>query len=117
MNSVVKVCTAIGLVLCTASLARAQSSQASVNGTVRDQTGAVIPAATIQLINNETNITFRTTTNEAGFYVFPAVNPGSYRITVESSGMQAYEATLTVQVRQSTVVDPVLRPAQTATTV
>ena len=84
---------------------------------MRDQTGAVIPGATVQLVNADTSITSRTTTNQAGFYVFPAVNPGPYRISVESSGMQTYEATLTVQVRQSAVVDPVLQPAQTATTV
>jgi hypothetical protein len=52
MTRVAKVFTAILLALCAASLALAQSSQASVNGTVRDQTGAVIPGAAVQLVNN-----------------------------------------------------------------
>src|SRR5687767_11776384 len=117
MICVVKVFSAVWVLLSIASMLQAQSSTATVNGTVRDQTGAVIPGAAVKLVNSATNITSRTTSNEAGFYVFPSVNPGPYRISVEFSGMQAYEATLTVQVRQSAVVDPVLQPAQTATTV
>jgi hypothetical protein len=101
----------------TATLLHAQSSTAMVNGTVRDQTGAVIPGATVELMNTGTSVTSRTTTNQSGYYLFPGVNPGPYRISVESTGMQTFVATLTVQVRQSAVVDPVLQPAATATTV
>jgi hypothetical protein len=114
MTRVARVFQTILLLLSGAPLSMAQSSQSAVNGTVRDQSGAVIPGASVQLVNSGTGISSRTITNEAGFYVFPAVNPGPYRITVESSGMQTLEATLTVQVRQSAVVDPILRPAQTA---
>ena len=117
MTLVGRLLQTILLLLAVASLLSAQSSQSSVNGTVRDQSGAVIPGASVQLVNSDTGINSRTVTNEAGFYVFPAVNPGPYRLTVESSGMQTLEATLTVQVRQSAVVDPILRPAQTATSV
>ncbi|MEX2264386.1 MAG: TonB-dependent receptor [Bryobacteraceae bacterium] len=117
MTRVVRVFSTLALMLSAFSLLHAQSSTATVNGTVRDQTGAVIPGATVQLINTGTSITSRTTTNQAGYYVFPGVNPGPYRISVESAGMQTFVATLTVQVRQSAVVDPVLQPAATATTV
>jgi hypothetical protein len=107
----------VAVLLCTASLLCGQSSTATVNGTVRDQTGAVIPGATVRLAGEATGVTSRTTTNDAGFYVFPSVVPGPYRMTVESTGMQTYEATLTLQVQQSAVVDAVLKPAATATQV
>jgi hypothetical protein len=43
--------------------------------------------------------------------------PGAYRLTVEAPGLQTFEATLTVQVQQSAVVDATLRPAQIASSV
>ena len=96
------------LVLGFTSLLNAQSSTATLSGTVRDQSGAVVPAAGVRLVGTATNTTSRTVSNEVGFYVFPGVVPGAYRLTVEASGMQKFEATLTVQVQQSAVVDVVL---------
>jgi hypothetical protein len=92
-----------------------QASTARVSGTVRDQTAAVIPQATVILTNTATNVALRSTSNEAGFFLFPGVIPGSYRLTVESPGMQKWEGELTVQVGQSVVIDPVLEVGQTVT--
>ena len=94
-----------------------QASTATVSGTVRDQSAAVIPAAAVTLTNTATNVTSKTTANEVGFYMFPGVLPGAYRLTVEAAGMQKYEATLTVQVQQSAVVNVTLSIGQTATEV
>jgi hypothetical protein len=88
--------------------AYAQSSTGSVRGTVRDQSDAVVPRASVTLTNVATNVSSRIATNEAGLYVFPAVTPGRYRILVESAGLQRFEATLTVQVQQSTTADATL---------
>jgi hypothetical protein len=95
-------------------LAWPQASTGTVSGTVRDQSGAVIPSASVTLKNTDTNITSKTTTTAVGFYMFPGVLPGPYRLTVESSGMQTFEGTLTVQVQQSAVVDVTLKVGQTA---
>src|SRR5207244_4343598 len=59
----------------------------------------------------------KSVTNESGFYRFPGVNPGSYSLEAEATGMQKFEATLTVQVQQSAVVDVTLSVGQTATAV
>jgi hypothetical protein len=93
----------------------AQSSTGSVRGSVRDQTNAVIPGAKLALTNKATNLTLRTTSNEAGLYVFPSVIPGEYGLTVEFAGMQTLEAAVRVQVQQGTVFDAVLRPGGTET--
>lgn len=100
-----------------APLAWPQASRGTVAGTVWDQTTAVIPNATMTLTNTATRVTTRTTTNEVGFYMFPGVLPGSYHLSVEAPGMQKFEASLTVQVQQNAVVDPVLQPGQTETVV
>jgi len=81
---------------------------------VRDQTAAVIPGAAVKLLAPATNTVSKTVCNETGYYVFPSILPGEYRLTVEAPGLQTFEANLTVQVQQSAVVDAVLRPAQTA---
>jgi hypothetical protein len=100
-----------------ASSAWPQASTGTVSGTVRDQTGAVVPATNVTLTNTATNVTSKTITNQVGFYIFPGVVPGPYRLAAEAAGMQRFEGTLTVQVQQSVVVDPVLRVGQTATEV
>jgi len=94
-----------------------QASTATVSGTVRDQSRAVIPTASVSLTNTATNVTSKTTTNLVGFYIFPGIVPGPYRLTVEAQGMQRFEGSLTVQVQQSAVVDPVLKVGQTVTEV
>src|SRR5947208_1662174 len=79
-----------------------QSSTGSVRGTVRDQSDAVVPNANVTLTNTATNVPSKGKTNEVGIYVFPVVTPGKYDLLVETPGMQKYEATLIVQVQQST---------------
>src|ERR1044071_1948660 len=94
-----------------------QASTASVSGTVRDPSGAVIPSASVTLTNKGTNVTSKTTANEVGFYLFPGVNPGPYLLTVEAAGMQKFEGSLTVLVQQSAVVDVSMKVGQTSTQV
>jgi hypothetical protein len=94
-----------------------QASTATVDGTVRDQSGAVIPNAPVVVRNTATNVSSNTTTNEAGFYVFPGVIPGPYRLSVEVPGMQKYDGAFTVQAAQSVVIDPIVAVAQATSTV
>src|SRR5579864_355247 len=94
-----------------------QASSSSVGGTVRDVGQAVIPKASVTLTNTATNVARTTETNDSGLYVFPGVFPGPYRISVESAGMQKYEANFTIQVQQDATVDVVLQVGQAATQV
>ena len=94
-----------------------QASTASVSGTVRDQSAAVIPSATVTLTNKATNVSSKTTANEVGFYVFPGVVPGPYLLSAEASGMQKFEGSLAVTVAQNAVVNVTLNVGQTATEV
>ncbi|HTR64874.1 MAG TPA: carboxypeptidase regulatory-like domain-containing protein [Terriglobales bacterium] len=76
---------AILLVLATGT-AFAQVSSASLNGVVRDPSGAVLPHANVTLRNVETAVERTTVSNDAGNYVFLNINPGRYTLTVKAQG-------------------------------
>ena len=72
----------------------AQNTSGSITGVVQDATGAVIPGATVSLINQEQGTAARTTiTNEAGNYLFSALPAATYTITVELPGFKTYKKT------------------------
>jgi hypothetical protein len=67
--------------------AKAQTSNTGiVLGTVTDKAGAVVPDATVDLVNTATNETKTVTTNAAGEYVFPNVSPGTYNLKISKAG-------------------------------
>src|SRR5690349_7667121 len=66
--------------------ALAQFDAATVLGTVRDASGAVVHGAKVTLTNAGTGISVVKTANEDGNYEFPAVRPGSYVVTAEKAG-------------------------------
>jgi hypothetical protein len=105
------------LIVLFAAPSMPQSSNGSVRGTVQDQTKAVIPGASVTLTNTATNAEFRSTTNQAGLFVFPAVPAGPYKLGSSFAGMQKFEGVLTVRVQSSETVDIVLLPENTQTTI
>ena len=70
------------------ALAQGGSTAASIIGTVTDASGAVIPGATVEVKNNATATTFNATTNDQGGFTIPAVDPGSYTVTVTLMGFK-----------------------------
>ena len=62
--------------------------RASLRGTVSDPQGAVVPGATVTLINKDTNATSASTSDDNGIYQFNALPPAPYRLTVERDGFQ-----------------------------
>ena len=61
---------------------------ASLSGTVMDTSRAVLPGTSILAVNEDTGVETRTTSNNAGVYNFPSLQPGTYRVTAEASGFQ-----------------------------
>ncbi|MFQ5741273.1 MAG: TonB-dependent receptor domain-containing protein [Acidobacteriota bacterium] len=78
-----------GVTLWSFSLAAAQQATAEIGGKVVDTTGAVIPGATVSVVNQETG-TFRREllTGEDGVYLVTALRPGLYQVTVEMPGFK-----------------------------
>jgi hypothetical protein len=59
-----------------------------LSGTVIDQTGAIIPGATVTLVDKETNQTRTSTTSPAGLFDFNALAPDRYSLSVERQGFK-----------------------------
>lgn len=64
----------------------AQRTTGSIVGTVTDDTGSVLPGATIEVSGSSIVGTQTSITNERGFYRFPALPPGEYDIVYRMSG-------------------------------
>ena len=87
---------------------------ASLTGTVRDTSGAVLPTADVVLKNTADGLTRNLTTNSAGEYVAAGLPPGHYDLTVKAKGFRAYQAEeLILRVAQSARVDVTLQVGST----
>jgi len=81
-----RLCHSCVLLLLCALPAYAQFDTASVVGTVRDASGAVVPDAKVTLTNTATGVSATRTSNAEGLYEFVTVRPGTYVVTAEKSG-------------------------------
>ena len=69
----------------SAAMSQAQSNAADLQGTVRDQNGAVVANAAITVRNAGTNVSREATTNDDGYYKIVNLPPGEYVITVKAT--------------------------------
>lgn len=95
----------------------AQTGAGRIQGTVKDASGAIIPNAKIVAVQVETGNSFETVSNPTGFFMFPSVQPGKYRLTAESSGLEKWQGELLLQSGQEAVIDPVLKVGGTSTAI
>src|SRR5688572_3019258 len=71
----------------------AQTTNATVGGTVSDSTGALIPGVEITATNTATGIVSNTVSNESGAYNFPSLQTGTYTISAALPGFQTQTLT------------------------
>jgi len=84
----------------------AQTPTGTLQGIVKDPTGAVVPDAKVTVTNIQTGESRVVTTDESGRYVYLFVLPGNYRITVEKAGFQTLrQENVRVEVGQNRSVD------------
>ena len=104
----------LALLLFVASVswpAMAQSTTATISGSVQDEKEAAIPGAVVTARNVETNVTQTAQTDDSGNYRFPSLPVGAYELTVESSGFAKHVQTgITLELNQAGVVDVTLKP-------
>ncbi len=98
----------VGAVVFSAGSAIAQSGAGSIQGTVMDSTGAVIPGAAIHVVNLATNVAADTKSNSVGFYQVPGLFTGTYKITVRAPNMKTYVTRIQLLVSQAAVINPVM---------
>ncbi|MHB8639153.1 MAG: TonB-dependent receptor [Candidatus Acidiferrales bacterium] len=103
----------------TSTIAWAQSATSGmISGAVVDASNAIIPGATVTLKQNATNTTQSTVTDSAGRYLFPAVAPGDYTLTVTKAGFQTSAVNqVHVEIARSATYNFTLKVGQVSQTV
>jgi len=92
----------------------AQQATATVNGAVKDQSGAVVPGAKVTLRNLATNISRSTKSSKDGDYLFTLVPIGTYELAVEQTGFDKYvQSGITLQINANARQDVVLKVGST----
>ncbi len=103
------------VVLLAFGSAYAQTSTGSVQGTVTDQSGAVVPSAQVELTNRDTGATQHTQTSSNGSYSFPVVGVGDYKLSVIQPGFKAYtQSSIHVEAASPLTVNVPLSIGQTS---
>lgn len=97
--------------------ARGQSTSGSVNGTVTDSTGAVIPGATVGIANAVSGYSRTTTSDTSGQFHFYNLALNSYRVTVSDAGFQSFSKGVVVSSAAAVSVAVVLQVATTSQSV
>ena len=108
----------LALTLFARSVAHAQVDTGAILGTVKDQTGAVVPGVKVTATNEGTSLSAIAATGSDGSYVFTPIRIGSYKLTAEFKGFQTVTRPhVSVDVQQQVVVDFTLVPGQVTETV
>lgn len=94
----------------------ASAQQTAIQGTISDQSGAIVPSAIVRLTPTA-GAAISTISNQAGLYVFPSLAAVEYKLRVEAPGFNPTERAISLLVGQSLAIDFQLKPATAATTV
>ncbi len=107
------------LVLFSTSVLYGQGgANGTILGTVTDNTGSVLPGASVQITNTATGVSQTTVTSSAGDYTVPNLNPGMYRVTFGATGFgNQVVDNITLSVAQQARVNSSLKPGAVSETV
>ena len=115
----------VGVVLCSICVCFllglplfAQVNSGRILGTVTDQTGGVIAGAMVTVTNSETGVARNLVADQAGEYVAPNLNPGTYTIRASANGFQTFQRqNVALGLGQDARVDAQLAPGEVTQTV
>ncbi len=108
----------VGIVGIALPFAAAQEFRGSILGRITDPSGAVVPGASIHVVNEDTGTKIETLSNENGNYTVPFLLPGRYSLTVELLGFKkAVRGGVVVHVQDKVTIDFTLEIGSTADSV
>jgi len=94
------------------------SYTAQIRGVVKDQSGAVVPKATITITNDATGISETSRSDDHGLYVLTGLRPAVYTIKADAASFRpAEENNVVLQVAQQATIDFTLHPLDLITMV
>src|SRR5262245_41640374 len=115
------VCLLAAFVLASwiAPRASAQATSGTISGSVSDQSGALIPAASAAVRNLDTNVSRSALTDSEGRFRFPGLPVGRYELSVEARGFAKHmrgpiqlvlnqEAVIAVEMQAATVQETIV---------
>src|SRR2546430_2729525 len=114
-----KLTIAAAILLCCVGVtgAFAQTTNATVGGTVADASGAFIPGVSVTATNTQTGIVNTATTNEAGAYQFASLQTGIYKISAELAGFQTQVKQIELGISQEVRLNFALQVGSVGTSV
>ena len=83
-----KVILGVVLLIATASLAVAQITSATISGTIKDETGGVLPGVDVVVNNLDTGLTRSVVTDSNGYFTVPGLAPGRYEARASLQGFR-----------------------------
>ena len=99
-------------------LAIAQTGQAQIVGTIKDSSGAVVPKASVSVINERNGMIRTAEANERGYFVIPGLPPSTYTVRASLAGFTVSETkNLVLATGESATANLVLKPAGTSETI
>src|SRR6476659_5857054 len=106
----------VGMLVATFSCGAAWAqATAQISGTVKDQTGAVLPGAEITVTQTDTGISRNAVTDETGSFALPNLATGPYRLEARLPGCRTYVQTgIVLHVNTNPVINAVLEVGQTS---
>src|SRR4029434_136247 len=110
-----KVTLGVALLVAHASLAVAQITSATVSGTIKDETGGVLPGVDVVVSNLDTGLTRSVVNDSDGDFTVPGLAPGRYEARASLQGFRTGVQTgITLQVGQDAGLNFVLSVGATA---
>lgn len=88
-----------------------------LNGDVVDSTGAVVPGATVTLVETNTGETRVLSTNDRGLYTAPFLKPGAYTVSASAKGLQSNTTSVEILVGQQSVANLTVTPSANKQTI
>jgi hypothetical protein len=117
-HKISSICLLIGLFVCFGGITSAQNdTSATISGQVTDSTGAIVPNATVVIVDSSTSKTRTVQAGTDGAFRVSALMPGDYSIKVEKAGFKGYVQKITLSVKDSRQVAVVLEIGNVSETV
>lgn len=106
------------LLLAMAANCPAQIKSSAITGSVADQSGALVPNATVVVTNEDTNIDVTVKSTDVGQYTAPYLAAGRYRVRITADGFKAFVGTgITIGTSTTVRLDAVLTPGSVSTSI
>ena len=112
------IASAVFLMILALPRLQAQSTFGTILGSVHDSTGAVIPGASVTLVNTGTTAQRVLTSDPSGNFVFSNIDIGTYTLTITAPGFETFSQTdIGITARESRHVDAALQLGASSQTV